>query len=81
MQIERASRSIGERHHGALCPAHYEIASDGDVAKERASKGCGIARHAEDSDAVARIALHADGLIRNSNHAAAHGRLAQNASA
>ena len=68
-----------EWHHSALQTHHLEIAGNADVAKKATRNGCGVARHADDSGAAAGKALHADRLIRNSNHAFAHDRLAHNA--
>src|SRR6185437_12288625 len=67
--IERASRSVGERHHSALQIIRVDVASDSDIAKEGAGRGCGVARHADDADAIGGIADHACIRPRCANHA------------
>src|SRR5262245_12080405 len=67
--IERALRTVGKRHGGALRAVHREIAGHQDIAQESASKGDVASGLADDADVVGRKSMNPGTCVRGADDA------------
>src|SRR5262249_28375631 len=72
--IERALRTVGKRHGGALRAVHREIAGHEDIAQESASKGDVVSGLADDADVVGRKSMNPAACVEGPEEPGAVGR-------